>query len=263
MPANAVPVELGDVAAVAAACDDDALLLWAAQGMGPRVRAWTLGEAVAVACPDLNRRDRLAVRGPAAQAGALVEYALQRLAPSYRVVGSRDLVEEVVAASPRLRVVGTFEWMDTDRLPPAPRHDRFVAGEGVGWLPATCEQEVGALLAVAAPSSWAVPGLAGVRRWAGLRRPDATATAGAGLVAVAADAWSCPQMGFVAGVATAAAWRGRGHGEAVCRFALTELVAAHGRAALMVDTDNHAAIALYERLGLRRRPLAAAAPAQD
>ncbi len=54
--------------------------------------------------------------------------------------------------------------------------------------------------------------------------------------------------------------RGRGYGERVCRFVLGEPAAAHERVALMVDTGNHAAIALYERLGLRGRPLAAAAP---
>jgi predicted GNAT family acetyltransferase len=36
-----------------------------------------------------------------------------------------------------------------------------------------------------------------------------------------------------------------------------ELVAAHGRAALMVDDDNPTAIAVYERLGYRRRPVLA------
>ncbi|MGC5014426.1 GNAT family N-acetyltransferase [Streptosporangium sp. DT93] len=236
------------------------------------MRAWALGEAVAVACPDLNRRDRLAVRGPAGQVGPLVRYALEHLGPSYRVVGSRALVEEVVAASPWLRVLGTFEWMDTRNPPPPPARTTTGHMERPGWLPGSREQEVTALLAGAAPSSWAVPGLAGVRRWAGTgRSPDGTANPLTGLtgegngelIAVAADAWSSPQVGFVAGVATSPRWRGRGHGEAVCRFALGELVAAHGRAALMVDTGNHAAIALYERLGLRLRPLAAAAPATE
>jgi predicted GNAT family acetyltransferase len=36
-----------------------------------------------------------------------------------------------------------------------------------------------------------------------------------------------------------------------------ELVATHGRAALMVDDDNLTAIAVYERLGYRRRPVLA------
>ncbi|GAA3164768.1 GNAT family N-acetyltransferase [Nonomuraea salmonea] len=37
-----------------------------------------------------------------------------------------------------------------------------------------------------------------------------------------------------------------------------ELVAAHGRATLMVDDDNDAAIAVYERLGYGRRRVMAA-----
>ncbi|HEY9521676.1 MAG TPA: hypothetical protein VIR33_00440, partial [Thermopolyspora sp.] len=36
------------------------------------------------------------------------------------------------------------------------------------------------------------------------------------------------------------------------------LLAAHGRVGLMVDNWNHVAVRLYERLGLRRRPVAAA-----
>lgn len=36
-------VELTTAADVAAACDDDPLLVWAAQGMRDGMRAWTLG----------------------------------------------------------------------------------------------------------------------------------------------------------------------------------------------------------------------------
>ncbi|MEU4410981.1 GNAT family N-acetyltransferase [Streptosporangium sp. NPDC023963] len=225
--------------------------------MGPKVRAWALGEAVAVACPDLNRRDRLTVCGPTGAVSTLVRWALAQAGPSYRMVGERALVEEVVARDAGLRVLGTFEWMDTPPGAPGAALTRPAgeeAGPGrVGWLRDDQEGEVSALLARAAPSAWAVPGVTGVRRWAGVRDDDGH------LVAVAADAWSCPPVGFLAGVATAPAVRGRGYGERVCRFALGELAAAHERVALMVDTDNHAAIALYERLGLRGRPLAAAA----
>ncbi|WP_030911352.1 GNAT family N-acetyltransferase [Streptosporangium amethystogenes] len=245
------------MAEVAAACGGDPLVLWGAQGMARGVRAWALGEAVAVACPDLNRRDRLTVCGEPEQVAALAQWALERVGPSYRVVGSRALVGQVAACSPGLRLLGAFEWMDTHRLSPV-LSPVLSAGPGrarrrARWLDPKEDDEVSALLAAAAPSSWAAPGVAGVRRWAGVRDEDGV------LVAVAADAWSCPQVGFVAGVATAARRRGAGYGEAVCRLALGDLLTAHGRVALMVDTANHTALALYGRLGLRLRPLAAAA----
>ncbi|WP_436762211.1 GNAT family N-acetyltransferase [Streptosporangium sp. V21-05] len=244
-------MRLKDAAEITEACSGDALVLWGAQAMGPGVRAWALGEAVAVACPGLNRRDRITVRGEPGPVSTLVRQALEEVGPSYRVTGERALVEEVAARDTRLRVLGTFGWMDTPPGDPGPALTR-PPEPGAGWLHATREEEVSALLARAAPTSWAVPGVPGVRRWAGIRGDDGH------LVAVAAEAWSCPPVGFVAGVATAPALRGRGYGERVCRFALGELAAAHERVALMVDTGNHAAIALYERLGLRGRPLAAA-----
>ncbi|MER6831670.1 GNAT family N-acetyltransferase [Streptosporangium sp. NPDC000563] len=244
-----MPVRLRDVAQLARACSGDALVLWGAQAMGPGVRAWALEQAVAVACPGLNRRDRLTVYGQADAVGALLEGLLEEVGPSYRVMGERKLVEQVVARSARLRPLGVFEWMEAAASALTwPRPEA-----GAEWLGSAEEGQVAALLARAAPGSWAAPGVAGVRRWAGVRGQDGH------LVAVAADAWSCAQVGFVAGVATAPAVRGRGHGGRVCRFVLGELAAAHERVALMVDTGNHAAIALYERLGLRGRPLAAAA----
>ncbi|GAA2881734.1 hypothetical protein GCM10010517_44770 [Streptosporangium fragile] len=255
------PVALRAAAEVAAACGDDALVVWGAQGMRAGVRAWALGEAVAVACPDLNRRDRLTVRGEPAQVAALVRELLGEVGPSYRLLGERALVEQVTARLPAARVPASFEWMDTRRVAPAGPHRAGAAAHAgggadpageAGWLHGA-DEEVTALLAEASPSAWAVPGVAGVRRWAGVR------AAGGALVAVAADAWSCPGAGFVAGVATAPALRGRGYGERVCRFALEELAARYGRVALMVDTDNDRALALYERLGLRARPVAAAA----
>jgi GNAT superfamily N-acetyltransferase len=239
-------VELTATGDVVAAAGDDTMIVWAARGMGAGVRAWSLGEAVAVASPDLNRRDRLTVRGPAPQVARLVELVRPELDPSYRLLGDRALLGELAERVPGVRTLASFEWMDSTRPPPAK------APAAGGWLEGA-EREVSALLAEASPSSWATPGVAGVRRWAGLRAEDGT------LVATAADAWSCPQVGFVAGVATAPSHRGRGHGERLCRFVFEALVAGHGRVALMVETGNHQAIGLYERLGLRLRPVAAAA----
>ncbi|MGV9771360.1 GNAT family N-acetyltransferase [Streptosporangium sp. NPDC003464] len=239
-------MELRAAAEVAAACDDDTLVVWAAQGMRGGVRAWALGEAVAVASPDLNRRDRLTVRGGAGEVAAVLRLALPELGPSYRLLGERALVAELSERLPWVGQMWSFEWMDSGPVAAA----RAAAGPA-GWL-RDADAEVGALLAEASPSSWAVPGLAGVRRWAGLRAD------GGALVAAAADAWSCPEVGFVAGVATAAAHRGRGYGRQVCGFVFAALAAEHGRVALMVDSDNRAAIGLYEGLGMRGRTVAAA-----
>ncbi|GAA3133792.1 hypothetical protein GCM10010466_25500 [Planomonospora alba] len=270
-----VPVALRSVAEVVGACAGDAMVVWAAQGMRCGVRAWAWGEAVAVASPELNRRDRLTVRGPAGAVAELVRRVLPELGPSYRLLGERALVAELVERLPGARLLAAFEWMETGGPGEGPGAGggspaaavRVGAGGGVrrgagaadlcggvGWLPAEADGRVAELLAVASPSAWAVPGLAGIRRWAGVRGGDGA------LLAVAADAWSAPQVGFVAGVATAPAFRGRGLGEAVCRFVVGELAAGHGRVALMVDSDNAGAIRVYERLGMRLRPVAAAEP---
>lgn len=240
---------------VVAACGDDPMVVWGAQGMRAGVRAWALEDAVAVACPDLNRRDRLTVCGGAARVAALVRAVRGELGSSYRMLGDRALVEEVAARLSAGQAPAGFEWMDMGRadavaVAGGPGSPSPVGGRA-GWLGGGEEAEVTALLARASPSSWAVPGVAGVRRWAGARVDGA-------LVATAADAWSCPGVGFVAGVATAPACRGRGFAERVCRFVFGELLAAEGRVALMVDSDNTAAIALYGRLGMRLRPVAAA-----
>ena len=69
---------------------------------------------------------------------------------------------------------------------------------------------------------------------------------------------SSPQVGFLAGVATAEHARGRGAGTAACSLFLDSLMADHGTAALIVDSWNTAAIYLYRGLGLSWRPVVAA-----
>lgn len=246
--------ELVSEAEVAAASGDDDLVVWAAQGMRPGVRAWAYRDAVAVASPDASRRDRLVVRGEAARVVPLLRHALAEAGPSYRPLGDAALIEQVVAAMPELEIAGHFSWMGTEKLAPPREEDtgRDRLGGPAAWLDDRAAPEIAELLAAAHPDSYAVPGLPRVRRWAGIRDGHGR------LLAVAADAWSAPTVGLLAGVATAVPARGRGLGERVCRFVASALIADYGRAALMVDDWNLGAIVVYERLGFARRRVAAA-----
>lgn len=244
----------------------DPLIMWAGQGFGKAVRAWYDGDAVAVASPALSRWDRLAVAGPTDAVASLVTRVYAEVDTSCRPIGDEQLIRELVDRVPGMSFRAAFGWMDTrtpathqpQPTPPPHAHrcvqathgGQLVSGGGPAWL--DDDAGVEALLAEAAPSSYAWPGRSGVRRWAAVTGDDGE------LLSVAADAWSAPEIGFLAGVATRAVARGKGLAQQVCGFVTAELVKRHGQAALMVDRENAAAIAVYRRLGYTYRAVAGA-----
>ncbi len=236
--------ELHSLHAVRSAAHGDALLMWAAGDLPHGTRAFSHGAATAVAAPALSGRDRLAVTGPTDDAATLVRSVLPQVGPTFRPIGDEELIRDLVTRVPRLELVDAFGWMQTEAA----------TGRwgGAAWLTASDRSDIAGLLDESFPNSYARPGRPGVRRWAGAR--DASGT----LLACAADAWSAPGIGFLAGVATATQARGRGAGTAVCSLVLDSLVDSHGVAALIVDSWNTAAVRLYRGLGLSWRPLAAA-----
>ena len=227
--------------------DEDPLLVWAAQDLRTGARLWAHGDAAAVACRDVSRRDRLALRGSPDDVAELVR-RIRPLVTGFNPVADEALIDALAERVDDFHVVARFGWMDTTT--PAPAPVRVTAEPR--WLTADEIGEVGALLAAEHPGSWAKPGESGVRRWAGLR------DSGGVLQAVAADAWSVRSIGFVAGVATRRSARGTGLGTTICAFLTDELIKEHGRVGLLVDTDNVPAVRTYEKLGYRMRPIAAA-----
>ncbi|MEU6141610.1 GNAT family N-acetyltransferase [Streptomyces sp. NPDC047081] len=236
-------------------CELDAgHLVWAEQRradgrVGPGVRVFRRGAAVAVASPGLSGRDRVAVAGEEEDALGLVADVLREVGPTYRPFGDAELIGALVRGIPGLEVGGgPFLWMETAEIPATDT-------AGARWLDGRGEAEAAGLFDGHFAGSYAQPGRPGVRRWAGVYGEDA-------LLAVAADAWSGAGCGFMAGVVAHPRARGRGLGAAVSGFVVDALVREHGRAALMVDADNAPAIAAYERTGMKGRRFAAAGVAR-
>ena len=220
--------------------------MWAGQGLSADGRAWAHAGAVAVACPALSRLNRLVVRGPHAATVSLVEAVVPMLASSYVLFGDADLISAVTTAVTWLAPRNEFGWMDAVSMPFGGRSRQ------VRWLSTREWPEVTDLLGRVFPDSHAWPAEAGVRAWAGIRDGSGS------LVATAADAWSAPAAGFLAGVAVSESARGQGYGQDACRFVLKDLIAAHGRASLMVRTWNEPAIRIYRGLGMSWRLLGSA-----
>ena len=233
--------ELSTIADVVAAAHADPQCTWAAQGLNVGGRAWEHEGAVAVACPQLCGRDRIVVRGAAAAAVRLVREAIDALGPTFVLIGDPPLMGGLLARTRWLEPCSFFGWMDGTKRP---RHERV---HPVRWLARREWHAASEVLDAAAPWDCVRPWLPGVRRWAGIT--DAQGR----LTCTAADAWSVPGLGFVAGLAVLPEARGRGQGQDVTAFVLEALLAAHGRAALMTDDCNSTAGRTLAKLGMSGR----------
>ncbi|HEY8373088.1 MAG TPA: GNAT family N-acetyltransferase [Pseudonocardiaceae bacterium] len=238
----------------------DPMLHWAAQALLPDYpypggTAWQHGTAVAVYAPGLNRRNRLLYAGEVDDATELLATVLPDCPPTIRPLAGTELARAVAARLPELVDLFTFGWMDDGgRGDAGAGHDGAGTPSPVRWLAPEELPAATDLLKLANPDSYVWPGEPGARRWAGVFSGDGE------LVAVAADAWSTPGVGFLAGVATHPGHRGRGLGRAVCSFVVDALRAEYGLVALMVNEDNDHAVRLYTRLGLRYRSVTALGP---
>lgn len=223
---------------------DDPVVRWVAGQPGAIV--WERSGAAAVACPDLSRRDRVAVEGePEAVSRLLRDEVFPRVGPTYRPIGDEELIVAVTERLPGVEVAGRFGWMDVAAPVPAGKID-------ARWLQPGELPQVAALLGEVFPHSYAQPGDPGVRRWAGVRGDDGT------LLAVAADAWSTADIGLLSGVATRVEARGRGLARELCAFVTNDLITGRDRVGLFVDSWNVAAITAYTKLGFVLRKVAAA-----
>lgn len=199
-----------------------------------------------VACADLAHWDRLVMSGDPDELAALLREVIPQVGTTFRPFGPEELVAAVVARVPELEISAHFAWMEITE--PIGRE----SADDLHWLGEDEWPDVTALLAESFPDSYARPGANGVARWAGLRDADDR------LLAVAADAWSTDEIGFLAGVTTRPDARGRGLAAALCAFAADELLAGRERVALVADYSNVAAVNTYTKLGFGLRRVAAA-----
>ena len=221
-------------------------MLWAAQDMGSNVQVWTHGSATAAAVAGLARRHRVAVTGTAADIAVLCRPCSTGPVRATGRSATTPPSASCVMSCRGLTPTPPFGWMTTIHAPsPA---------TGKARLARDSEQAaIAQVLDEVFPHSLARPGLPGISRW--WVEADTI-----GIAACAADAWSAPCVGLLAGVATATPSQGRGLGKSVTATALAALIQDYGAAALMVEADNAAAQSLYRSLGMTYRPVRAAAP---
>jgi ribosomal protein S18 acetylase RimI-like enzyme len=221
----------------------DQLVRWAAQALlpehhAPGGAAWEHGGAVGVHAPALNRNQRLVLAGPAEGVAAVLREQARAHGPLLRPLVATDLVAPVRALLPDFVAWAGFGWME--------RTGHLAAAPGVRWLRDDELDAADALLRKVNPHAYVLPREPGALRWAG-------SFADGELVAMGAEAWTAPHVGFLGGVATHPDFRGRGLSKAVCSFIVHDLLEAHPACALMVDGDNAPAIAVYRGLGFAYR----------
>jgi ribosomal protein S18 acetylase RimI-like enzyme len=240
--------EAGSVADLVSLSGNDAMFAWAAGG-GLRSFGWISDHAIGLLGTDLSLRDRLMVSGHPEAVAALADRAWAEHHPAVRLTGDSALITAVARIRPDITVSDEFGWMQA--TPETLRQPDRKLSVVVEWLPDTADSEVAELLGTSFPGSEATPGGRGVQRWAGIREAGQ-------LIATACEAWSAPDLGFMAGVTVAEPARGRGLARMLCAAVLSQLCAERGRAALMADQWNIAAVRLYRELGMTWRPIRSA-----
>lgn len=235
---------------------DNLLCEWTAQGFADRpagaARAWATddGDAVAVACPGLATKDRIAICGSLAGATGLIGLVLEEVGTTFRPIGEPNLIRKLtdmieLPAGNSLQVTKSFGWMDR-------RQPLDHAATDAQWLGDDRIDEIDDLLDRAHADSDARPNDADIERWAGILDDHGRLIATAGL------GWSAPTVGYLVGVAVDPDHQGRGLGERVCRLVADAAITERGAVGLMVDDDNTAARRVYEKLGLDYYPVLAA-----
>ena len=136
---------------------------------------------------------------------------------------------------------GDWDWMWTTTAPPVHPREREVVE-----LDDTADaEELTAFATTHNPRVWTEIGTGRVHRWVGIRAADGSLLAVGG---AQAEETGVPHL---AGILTHTERRGEGMAAAVSALLTRQAVHEHGACTLGMFSDNHAARALYTRLGFR------------
>lgn len=246
---------LSDVDAVRQATGGDELMLWTlGEPIGSQTSAWVSSDRAAVVVAGVGRsgRNRLGLWGRTKSLVPLATAARRIVGPAFRPIGSPHLVHALIEADGDLVGVPPFCWMQTREATVAESSPFDVVGLRDD------DESIRDLLLTEFGVSHAMPGVAGIEYWVGIRDD-----LGVRLDAVGALAWSCPDVGFLSGIAVRRSAVGHGLGQSITHHLINRALKQRPVAALMVDADNRRARDLYTRSGLSTRILAAAYTRSD